>query len=111
MQYMTNEIVTIEREKPDLPDVITLPEDEENLRRLARMLEIYEGRGSAVTEETDGMLAAVNRYKEIILGTLLVNGTFDIEDFLRAAEYSEGFNEEAALEAIRVTAANCQTPI
>lgn len=91
----------------ELPDVITLPEDEESRRRLARMLEIYETRGGALKEEESSMIASINKYKEIILGTLLANGTFDIEDFLRTAEYSEGFDEEAAHEAIRLIAANC----
>lgn len=94
--------------QPKVPDTITLPEDEESLRRLEKMLEFHKSRSQMQKDSEDSAQESINRYKEIVLGVLLIEGSFDVKDFLRAAEYSEEFDEEAAHEAIRLISDNCK---
>lgn len=87
----------------DLPKTLVLPDDQESLENLANMLNIANKIIDTPLEERTGG-GLVNAYKSIVLGTLLVHDNLEVSEFIEDMKKFGGYDEEAAIEAVRSVA-------
>ncbi|MDO8591330.1 MAG: hypothetical protein Q7R60_00150 [bacterium] len=103
--YYDIETVKDGQEGPSVPIGISLPDDEERLLALHNKLVEYERRNRSrryMGPDAPDAPRPIERYKEIVLAKLLVDGEVATRDLMAELSVEPGFDPGELEEAIRV---------